>query len=136
MDHLGRKDIGVAIPDGSGYVGTLNMWHEVHCIVSRLVFRLILKVLFLILLQKRLHQFMYQDYYFKDITPEKKEMNRLHSGKVFPDPSLIFAFFNTSSLRALSRLPPSIRHVPRRCRPHHVPLEREHSRSSRECHYP
>ena len=84
MDHLGRKNIGVAIPDGSGYVGTLNMWHEVHCIVSHLVFRLILKVLFLILLQKRLHQFMYQDYYFKDITPERKEMNRLHSGKVFP----------------------------------------------------
>lgn len=60
MDHYGRKDIGVAIPDGSGYVGTLNMYHELHCI-------------------KRLHQYMYQDYYFKDITPRQKEKNRLHN---------------------------------------------------------
>ena len=45
MDHYGRKDIGVAIPDGSGYVGTLNMWHEVHCIVSRPLLRLLLEYL-------------------------------------------------------------------------------------------
>lgn len=71
MDHYGRKDIGVAIPDGSGYVGTLNMYHELHCI-------------------KRLHQYMYQDYYFKDITPRQKEKNRLHNGKHFPIPSLSY----------------------------------------------
>lgn len=34
MDHYGREEIGVAIPDGSGYVGTLNVYHELHCIVS------------------------------------------------------------------------------------------------------
>ena len=34
MEHYGREDIGVAIPDGSGYVGTLNVYHELHCIVS------------------------------------------------------------------------------------------------------
>lgn len=33
--------------------------------------------------QKRLHQYMYEDYYFKDITPTQKEMNRLHNGKPF-----------------------------------------------------
>ena len=34
MEHYGREDIGVAIPDGSGYVGTINMYHELHCLVN------------------------------------------------------------------------------------------------------
>ena len=34
MAHYGREEIGMAIPDGSGYIGTLNMYHELHCIVS------------------------------------------------------------------------------------------------------
>ena len=40
MDHYGRTDTGVAMPDGSGYVVTLNMYHEIHCIVSRPVYPL------------------------------------------------------------------------------------------------
>lgn len=90
MDHYGRKDIGVAIPDGSGYVGTLNMYHELHCIVCRPVVCLIPGLLSLTPIQKRLHQYMYQDYYFKDITPRQKEKNRLHNGKHFPIPSLSY----------------------------------------------
>ena len=33
MRHYGREDIGVAIPEGDGYIGTLNVYHELHCIV-------------------------------------------------------------------------------------------------------
>lgn len=33
MRHYGREDLGVAIPDGDGYIGTLNVYHELHCIV-------------------------------------------------------------------------------------------------------
>jgi hypothetical protein len=33
MRHYGREDIGVALPDRDGYIGTLNVFHELHCIV-------------------------------------------------------------------------------------------------------
>ena len=29
-----REDTAIALPDGSGYVGTLNVFHEIHCVVS------------------------------------------------------------------------------------------------------
>lgn len=45
MKQLGRENIGVAVPDGEGFLGTLNVYHEIHCL-------------------KRIHQFMYPDYYF------------------------------------------------------------------------
>ncbi|MCJ1403416.1 hypothetical protein MMC11_006639 [Xylographa trunciseda] len=60
MEHYGRSDIGVALPDGSGYVGTLNVYHELHCI-------------------KRLHQYMYSEHYFGALDAEQREMNRLHN---------------------------------------------------------
>lgn len=28
MQRLGRTEIGVAIPDGEGFIGTLNVYHE------------------------------------------------------------------------------------------------------------
>jgi len=28
MRHYGREDLGVAIPEGDGYIGTLNVYHE------------------------------------------------------------------------------------------------------------
>jgi hypothetical protein len=34
MERLGRDEFGVAMPDGSGFLGTLNVYHELHCIVS------------------------------------------------------------------------------------------------------
>ena len=90
MAHYGREEIGVAIPNGSGYIGTLNMYHELHCIVSCQCHQLGLESLLRKLFQKRIHQYMYQDYYFKSITPQQKEMNRLHNGKplTFP-PSVL-----------------------------------------------
>lgn len=29
----GRDVDAVALPDGSGYLGTLNVYHEIHCVV-------------------------------------------------------------------------------------------------------
>ncbi len=29
-----RDQDAVALPDGSGYIGTLNIYHEIHCVVS------------------------------------------------------------------------------------------------------
>ncbi|MCJ1251796.1 hypothetical protein MMC30_009034 [Trapelia coarctata] len=60
MRHYGREDIGVAIPEGGGFIGTLNVYHELHCI-------------------KRIHQYMYESHYFPAITPRQREMNRLHN---------------------------------------------------------
>ncbi|KAM3444987.1 hypothetical protein NHJ13734_000856 [Beauveria thailandica] len=58
--HHGREKIGVAVPGSDDYIGTLNVFHELHCI-------------------KRLHQFMYTDYYFPDFTKHQLDMNRLHN---------------------------------------------------------
>ncbi|KGO69687.1 Protein of unknown function DUF3328 [Penicillium italicum] len=60
MKHYGREDIGVALPEGGGYIGTLNVYHELHCI-------------------KRLYQFSYPEYYFPNMTKEENEVNRLHN---------------------------------------------------------
>ncbi|OAA74189.1 oligopeptide transporter [Cordyceps fumosorosea ARSEF 2679] len=58
--HHGREKIGVGVPGSTDYIGTLNVFHELHCI-------------------KRLHQFMYPDYYFSDFTQHQMDMNRLHN---------------------------------------------------------
>ena len=34
MKRLGREDIGVRIPGGDGYIGTINVYHELHCLVG------------------------------------------------------------------------------------------------------
>jgi hypothetical protein len=36
MRHYGREDLGVSVPEGGGYIGTLNVYHELHCIVRAL----------------------------------------------------------------------------------------------------
>lgn len=68
--HYGREHIGVGVPGSDDYIGTLNVFHELHCI-------------------KRLHQFMYTDYYFPDFTPHQLEMNRLHNGMIKHHPSFV-----------------------------------------------
>ncbi|KAI3325011.1 hypothetical protein HD806DRAFT_491733 [Xylariaceae sp. AK1471] len=60
MRHYGREHIGVAVPEGGGFLGTLNVYHELHCL-------------------KRIHQFVYSDHYFADFTPRQHELNRLHN---------------------------------------------------------
>lgn len=34
MQKLNRTEEGVRLPDGSGYLATLNVHHELHCVVS------------------------------------------------------------------------------------------------------
>jgi len=60
VEALGRQDISVRVPGESSYIGTLNVYHELHCL-------------------KRLHQYMYQDHYYPDFNEHELEMNRLHS---------------------------------------------------------
>lgn len=60
MRRLGREDIGVRIPGEDGYIGTLNVYHELHCL-------------------KRIHQFMYEEQYYPGISAADHEMNRLHN---------------------------------------------------------
>ncbi|KAM0797310.1 hypothetical protein BDR22DRAFT_461182 [Usnea florida] len=60
MKRLGREDIGVRVPGGDDYIGTLNVYHELHCL-------------------KRLHQYMYQETYWADLDDAQREMNRLHN---------------------------------------------------------
>jgi hypothetical protein len=35
MKRLGREDIGVRIPGDDAFIGTLNVYHEIHCLVSQ-----------------------------------------------------------------------------------------------------
>lgn len=60
IKRLGREDIGVRIPGDDGYIGTINVYHELHCL-------------------KRLHQYMYQEMYWTDLDDVQREMNRLHN---------------------------------------------------------
>ncbi|KAL2127813.1 hypothetical protein VTI74DRAFT_10145 [Chaetomium olivicolor] len=59
MKQLGRDQFGVAVPDGSGFLGTLNVYHELHCI-------------------KRLYQYTYPDVYPRGDTPAAEASNRQH----------------------------------------------------------
>lgn len=51
MEDLGRTGTydGVKLPDGSGYLGTLNVYHALHCL-------------------QQVHRFMYRDYYLPDMS--------------------------------------------------------------------
>ncbi|XWW97684.1 hypothetical protein V2A60_005670 [Cordyceps javanica] len=62
--RLGREDIAVADPDGRGYLGTLNVYHQLHCI-------------------KRLWQYTYPEVYRKDQTAAQAEADRLHKEHCF-----------------------------------------------------
>ncbi|VTT55256.1 unnamed protein product [Fusarium fujikuroi] len=60
MNHIpGRKEQAIELPDG-GYFATLNVYHNLHCI-------------------KRLHHYMYPDYYFPNITEEQTRANEYHN---------------------------------------------------------
>lgn len=34
LKAINREEDAVQLPDGSGYAGTLNIYHEIHCVVS------------------------------------------------------------------------------------------------------
>lgn len=33
LRHFGREEDAVAAPNGSGYIATMSVYHELHCIV-------------------------------------------------------------------------------------------------------
>ena len=33
MRHYGREELGVVVPEGGGYLGTLNVYHECKSII-------------------------------------------------------------------------------------------------------
>lgn len=35
LEAFHRVEDAVQLPDGSGYAGTLNVYHEIHCVVSQ-----------------------------------------------------------------------------------------------------
>lgn len=35
VEAFGREKEAIAMSDGTGYVGTLNVFHELHCVVRR-----------------------------------------------------------------------------------------------------
>ncbi|KAH8756475.1 hypothetical protein F5882DRAFT_481708 [Hyaloscypha sp. PMI_1271] len=60
LKAFNREEDAVQLPDGSGYIGSLNIYHEIHCV-------------------KWLHTHIYQEHYFPNLTDAKREENRLHS---------------------------------------------------------
>ncbi|KAG5288606.1 DUF3328 superfamily domain-containing protein [Histoplasma capsulatum var. duboisii H88] len=57
---VGRLKDAVALPDGSGYAGTLNVFHELHCIWW-------------------LYKYVHKDHYFEGATPHEQAIMKLHS---------------------------------------------------------
>ncbi|KAI0016896.1 hypothetical protein F4780DRAFT_782839 [Xylariomycetidae sp. FL0641] len=60
IQHFGREDTAVGVPGANRYIGTMNVFHELHCL-------------------KRIHQYMYSDFYFANITDHQRELNRIHN---------------------------------------------------------
>jgi hypothetical protein len=40
LKAFNRDEDAVQLPDGSGYIGSLNIYHEIHCVVSSQVLNL------------------------------------------------------------------------------------------------
>ncbi|KAJ6784147.1 hypothetical protein PWT90_04177 [Aphanocladium album] len=55
-----REATAVKMSDGSGYLGTLNVYHELHCV-------------------RWLHKYVYQDEYWPGLDDEQRRKNRIHS---------------------------------------------------------
>lgn len=62
---------------------------------------------------------MYEDIYYPGISDSDREMNRLHNGNLMTD-SQIQSSSPLTPCRALHRLSPPERHVPRRRRPDYL----------------
>ncbi|KAB8303040.1 hypothetical protein EYC80_004494 [Monilinia laxa] len=60
MQRFGREDTGVKVPGSDKYIGTLNVFHELHCI-------------------KRLYSYSYPEVYWADLSEKQREVNRIHN---------------------------------------------------------
>ncbi|MCJ1246686.1 hypothetical protein MMC30_003895 [Trapelia coarctata] len=86
FEHYNQS--GVLLGDGSGYLATPTMYHDLHCIVKQPHFYFsIPPYLGLVAeggpltssLQKYLHQTIYPDYYFPNDTAAKREERNYHT---------------------------------------------------------
>ncbi|KAM3444983.1 hypothetical protein NHJ13734_000852 [Beauveria thailandica] len=60
VQAFNREATAVGLSDGSGYVGTLNVYHELHCV-------------------RWLHKYVYQDEYWPGLDDEQRRKNKVHS---------------------------------------------------------
>ncbi|OAA74183.1 hypothetical protein ISF_01084 [Cordyceps fumosorosea ARSEF 2679] len=60
VQAFGREATAVGMSDGSGYIGTLNVYHELHCV-------------------RWLHKYVYQEHYWPGLDDEQRRKNRIHS---------------------------------------------------------
>ncbi|ATY59809.1 hypothetical protein A9K55_006355 [Cordyceps militaris] len=60
VQAFGRESTAVGMSDGSGYLGTLNVYHELHCV-------------------RWLHKYIYQDEYWPGLDDEQRRKNKIHS---------------------------------------------------------
>ncbi|KAK1834734.1 hypothetical protein QBC39DRAFT_342707 [Podospora conica] len=60
MRALGREAEGVRLTDGSGFLGQLTVYHNLHCV-------------------QRLHRFIHLDYYFPNITEREYRLLHVHN---------------------------------------------------------
>jgi hypothetical protein len=63
-----------------GYLGSLGVFHELHCLVSKPL----RQEISLTLLQRRLYWHMYDDRYFLNYTEADKEYERAHARMLLP----------------------------------------------------
>lgn len=76
LKKFGRDEDAVALPDGSGYAGTLNIYHEIHCVVGQAQASQGRTVLIGSLLhQKWMHVYMYQEHYSPGLDDAQRETN-------------------------------------------------------------
>ena len=68
LEKIGSASIRIPETDNMYFAG-LGVFHELHCL-------------------KRLRQYTWKDYYFPDISEEDERLNRLHTGRASPSPSL------------------------------------------------
>ena len=85
MHAIGREAEGVRFTDGSGYLGQLAVFHNLHCIVSAALktectagFR---ETDHYGCSQQGIHRFINADYYFPNITALEYKLLQAHNGK-------------------------------------------------------
>ena len=75
MEALGGKSL--ELTDGSGYVGSLEVYHDLHCLVFLMFCSW---EIYLTLKQKHIRHFIYQDTYFPNLTQNEYDFQLFHTG--------------------------------------------------------
>lgn len=75
MEGLSRKENGIRLPDGSGYLATIQVYHDLHCVVR--VFKP-LPNRKLTIKQEQIHRWMYQGEYYPEGLSEKEHHDQFN----------------------------------------------------------